>query len=235
MENNENPTVTLPQSSANSSFFTGYLLPIVLRAGLPLLVWTLVTEYLDQYFVDQVQNELVSDNGAGPRLWLFGSCSMMLSLIAPVFSTLLILFAARAPKQQNLVAYFTAHLSWLVKEQLRALGKMLSWSLLLIVPGIFKFLEFVMLPFVVCLSPNYQRGEVDALKVSGRFFYRHWLAIVALTVGTALISLAMTSVDTYRSFSDHPLTATLMSGVDLIVFIGFQWLFLRLWERHSEL
>jgi hypothetical protein len=225
----------MEKAQTDTSFFSGYLFPILVRVGLPLLVWSLLTEYLDQYFVDQVQNELISDDGAGPRLWVFGSLSMLLSLIAPVFSTLLILFAARAPRQQSLVNYFGNHLSWLVKEQIRALGKMLSWSLLFIIPGIVKFFEFVMLPFVVCLSPRYQQGQLDALKGSGRFFYKHWLAIVGLTVGTTLFSLALTSADTYRSFTDHPASATLLCIFDLVVFVGFQWLYLRLWERHTKL
>lgn len=218
----------------STSFFNGFIFPLITRVGLPLFAWTLLVQFTDQRLIEATQNELASENGAGAKLWLFGGLSMLTSILGPVFSMMMVFFAVRAPKTDSLLAYIGRHLAWLFKEQLRAAGKMILWGLLFLLPGLWKFFEFMMIPFVVCLDPNYQRGEVDALTHSRQVFYRIWGRIILLAMVYFISSLVLTSVDEYRSFTEHPLTAVLMVVIDLLVFVLFQWVLLRLWEKFSE-
>lgn len=221
-------TVASPPPPAKRSAF---LTSVVIRVGLPLFLWSLLAQYLDQYLVDAIQNEMASEEGAGFLLWIYGGLSMFISVIAPLVSALLVFYAVRSRAGESVFQYFGRHLSWLIKEQLRAVGKMISWGLLLILPGLWKFLEYSMLSFVVLFDPRYPKGEIDALQTARQFFYRHWGKILAISAAFAICTLILTSVDEYRSFQDHPASAVLMVFVDLVLFILFQWSLLRIWEK----
>jgi fumarate reductase subunit C len=53
-------------------------------------------------------------------------------------------------------------------ENLRALAKMLLWSLLLLLPGLYQLIKLSFVSFVVLFDPKYHSGQVDALAESGR-------------------------------------------------------------------
>ncbi len=224
----------MTDQKSSTSFFKDYLRPLVLRVGLPLFVWALLVQFADQRLVEATQEEMSSENGAGVRLWIFGGLSMLTSITGPIFSMMMIFFAIRAPQSDGLISYILKNLSWLFKEQLRAAGKMIFWGMLFILPGLWKFFEFMMIPFIVCLEPRYQRGEVDALSISRQVFYRIWGRMIFAVVLFLLTSLILTSVDEFRSFAEHPLSAVALVLVDLSIFVLFQWVLLRFWEKESH-
>lgn len=223
--------MTSASASRPPSFLHGYFLPVLARVGLPLFAWSLFTQFTDQQIINLMQDELASKSGAGPRLWVFGGLSMFLSLFAPLVSLILILHASRSAQGENLFEFLRQRLSYLFREQLRAAGKMLLWGFLLILPGLLKFFEYALVPFVVCLDPRYQRGELDALAAARGVFYRRWPTVLGILLGFACLSLMMTGLDTFRSFTDHPIIAAGLVGVDVLIFILLQWALLRLWEK----
>jgi hypothetical protein len=73
-------------------------------------------------------------------------------------------------------------------ESLRAWGKMVLYSLLFILPGIWKFLEYQFIPWIVCLSKKYNSGEIDALQTSQKLFKKSWGRILSLSLIFFIIS-----------------------------------------------
>ena len=85
-------------------------------------------------------------------------------------------------KQHGLGHDLKKYMSPLVNESLRALGITLLWSLLLILPGIYKYFRFLFVINVVLLDPKYMNGEVDALKESERLTKGIWIPLMFLSV-----------------------------------------------------
>ncbi len=53
-------------------------------------------------------------------------------------------------------------------EGFRMTGQILLWSLLLIIPGIYKQIQYLFVPFVVLFDSEYKSGKVDALNKSAQ-------------------------------------------------------------------
>lgn len=58
------------------------------------------------------------------------------------------------------------HVLPLAAEGLRAMGVVILWTILLIIPGIFKYVRLTFVPYVVVADPEYGAGRRDALKYS---------------------------------------------------------------------
>jgi len=63
-------------------------------------------------------------------------------------------------------AFTQKHLAALTLESLRSLAITLLWTLLFIIPGIFKYIRYLFVPYVVVADPVYQEGQRDALEYS---------------------------------------------------------------------
>lgn len=77
---------------------------------------------------------------------------------------------------QNLRTY----LAPLALEGLRALGWILLWSLLFLLPGIYKYVRYSFVNAVVLLDPDYMSGKVDALEESHRLTEAIWIQLLLL-------------------------------------------------------
>ncbi len=53
-------------------------------------------------------------------------------------------------------------------ENIRSLARMLLWSLLLLLPGLYQLIKLSFVSFVVLFDPRYRSGAVDALDESGQ-------------------------------------------------------------------
>lgn len=213
--------------------FTEAFVKTLRKVGPVLLAWFVLTQLFDQWVLVSTQKVMMSDKGQS-GIWIFATLSILSSILTPLVATLLVL-SSWTTLGNNAVAafkFFRAHLSWLIREQLRVFGKVILWSLLFILPGIWKFMELSLVPWVVCLDPEYQAGRKDSLQASREVFYRIWGRLTLLgLVFWLLIPFLMTSFDSYRSYSAHPMSAFGLSLVDVCIFILFQWLVLKLWQR----
>lgn len=209
--------------------FVRFFKRVLSRIGVALLLWHIGLHFIDQQLVAATQAELQSAHGAGASLFLFAGLSMLAAIIGPVVSAIAVLFSLQ--RHENFVQYVANRVTYLVREQMRAMGKVIAWGLLFILPGLWKFLEYSLLPFVVCMDPRYQKGEIDALQTASRVFYRNWGKVILIVFCLMLISLLGTSIDEYRSFALHPFSAVALVTVDLVIFLSFQWLLIRLWEN----
>ena len=111
----------------------------------------------------------------------------------------------------------------------------MQWGFLLIVPGLVRFLQFSFVPFVVYLDPAYEKGVCDALKestqkVNRRFFWVFWIVLFF----TALIPLCLSGFDEWSLLLRHPLSASLLCGLDVLLSVFSFLLLLRQWEKTGE-
>ncbi|MBX3019134.1 MAG: hypothetical protein KF767_14705 [Bdellovibrionaceae bacterium] len=224
------------------------------RVGVALFVWFIVTQIFDQWILRATHAAMMGDTGVQARVWSLAALSFVSSLLTPIVATLMVLagwhqrpesphfhvgdvsdgarpFPPPATDRTTL-GFIRDHGGDLIREQLRAFGSIMMWSLLLIVPGIVRLFELAFLPWVVCFDAEYQKGRRDALKESRRVFYRVWPRLLGLLIlFWVIFPLTLTSLDERRSYFDSPLTAIGLTGVDVLLFILLQWLLLKLWER----
>jgi hypothetical protein len=73
-------------------------------------------------------------------------------------------------KQNNYHRSLSGHIQYyfkhLIIETVRSYGKIALWSLLLLLPGLYKYLRLSLVGYVVQFSEDYDSGSKDALKMS---------------------------------------------------------------------
>ncbi len=197
---------------------------------LPVFLITVLSGTVDQLISLALENELRSPQGASPKVWYLASGSLLNSLIFPWITTLLLLFTWQRQKFPSKTPWPTAWNEFAQKfgsqsliETLRGWGKCIMYSLLLIIPGLWKFLEYSFVPWVVCFDHEYDRGEVDALKRSTTLFRKAWFRLVFMfVVFFILIPLILTDgFEEYRLIWITPLPALGLHLIDTVFHILF--------------
>jgi hypothetical protein len=115
-------------------------------------------------------------------------------------------------------------LSYLIREQMRVLGKVGLGLLCFILPGVWLLARYSLVPIVVLLDARYARGEVDALMISSQWMIGHTgKAFVLLFLW--LIALPVTFLTWVPSFSPitHPTHAVLLASFDFLIFYMLCW------------
>lgn len=92
------------------------------------------------------------------------------------------------------------------REWLRSMGDASLWCFVLLVPGLLRWLDYSLLPFVCFLDPQYTEGRVDALRrcrkiakaVRGRLF------LILVFFGMVLPLLESLIWSDYESFAHYP-------------------------------
>lgn len=211
--------------------FKSALLTALRKVGILLLLWFVALQIFDQWLLNSTHQAMMAEHGVQGKVWMFAGLSIVSSVLAPMVATLIV-FAGWQRSDTNILSYFSKHLGDLVREQLRAFGSVLMWSFLLIIPGLVRFFEMSLLPWVVCFDAEYGQGRRDALKESRRVFYKVWPRLsLLLLVFWMILPLGMTMLDAFRSYSDSPVTAFGLSLVDVFLFLLFQYLLYKLWEK----
>ncbi|HEX7673974.1 MAG TPA: hypothetical protein VF412_07380 [Bdellovibrio sp.] len=204
-------------------------LKVFKKAALPLFVLVVVSNNIDQYLNMEVETALQNPLGASSQVYFFGFLSIVSSVIFPVLLMSTALFAlAKTESGKSLTIFLGHYINQIFIETLRAWGKTLMWSLLFIVPGIWKYLELILVPFVVTSSDRYNAGEVDALKASSYVFRQHWFKILGIIIFFHLfIPLVLTSFfDSYRLIWKTPIASLVLSLIDTyIILVSTQLLF----------
>lgn len=188
-------------------FFLKQFFKLIRQLFIPLFLLTVFSGSLDQIISLALENELRNPEGASARVWYYASASLVNSLIFPWIETLLLLFWWQRQQELNENSWLVSWSNFVHKfasqsliESLRAWGKCLIYSLLLIIPGLWKFLEYIFVPWVVCFHPQYDKGEVDALKVATQTFRKSWFKVLTVIfVFVLIIPLTLTSLfEEYR-------------------------------------
>lgn len=211
-------------------FFFRHYLKLLQQLILPILLITILSGTIDQLISLALENELRSPDGATSRIWYFASGSLANSLIFPWITNLLLLFCWQRQSLPARPAWLTSWSQFAQKfgaqsfiETLRGWGKCIIYSLFLIVPGIWKFLEYSFIPWIVCFDPSYDKGEVDALKKSTQMFRKVWLKMLLLFVLFILVIplILTTFFEQYRLIWITPLPALALHFLDALTHILF--------------
>lgn len=127
----------------------------------------------------------------------------------------------------------------LMVEGLRMTGNILMWSILFLIPGLYKQIKYLFVPFVVLFDSQYHSGKVDALKrssqlTSGLFWILSLLVFISfsLDLGFELASKVMPILA-------HPVCQFFSAGVQLLLssflYSVFYFLFiLKMQESHEN-
>ncbi|MGZ3743396.1 MAG: hypothetical protein ACXWRE_06795 [Pseudobdellovibrionaceae bacterium] len=218
------------------NFFARNLL-IFKRIGLPLFVLTLIYTSLDQLLTINTEAAMRSPNGANAWIWAYGLGSLIIGIIFPILGILVVIYGAQAPEanEKGLWEYIQKHLNQMSIEVLRSWGKTLLWSLLFILPGLWKYLEYTMIPFVVTLSQAYERGEEDSLMASARVVRGNLFKILAIILVFHLFFPSILTVlfDEYRLVWHTPVQALVLTLIDVYLFVFSTQLLMGIFESQN--
>ncbi|MEK6772355.1 MAG: hypothetical protein AABY64_00315 [Bdellovibrionota bacterium] len=211
-------------------YFLQQHLKLLRQLLIPIFFLTLFSGTIDQIITLALEDELRSPEGVTAKIWYLASGSLANSLIFPWIANLLLLFSWKRQNTQTDSSWLLSYSEFAEKfasqsliETLRAWGKCIVYSLLLIIPGLWKFLEYSFIPWIVCLHPSYDKGEIDALQTSTRFFRKVWVKMFFLMLlFVAIIPLVMTSLfEQYRLIWITPLPALGLHFIDTLIHILF--------------
>jgi hypothetical protein len=180
----------------------------------------LLYSYFDQKITQGMFEQMISMEGLDARIWLYASAAIALGLIYPVL--ILNLLVASLLPQKN---------SWsqALREQMRATGSSLLWGLLFVIPGFIRYFQLLFVPMVTLAHPQYQSGDLDALKTSRKLVHQHWLKLLFLTFLFALVlPLMLSGFDEQKLFSENLVSAVLLSMLETLlslVFLSVLWSF----------
>jgi len=219
------------------NFFTRNL-QIFKRIGLPLYVLTLIYTSLDQLLTINTEAAMRNPNGGTTWIWIYGFASLIVGIVFPIVGILVVLYGAKdiEASEKGLWQFIQHHVSQLSIEILRSWGMTLLWSLLLILPGLWKYLEYTMIPFVVTQSPKYDRGDEDALEASSFVVRRNLLKVSAILLVFHMIFPSILTVlfDEYRLVWHTPASALALTLVDVYLFIFSTQLLLSVFESSNS-
>jgi hypothetical protein len=187
---------------------------------------------MDQFLTKQVEVLISSKDGLSNMIWVWGGLSVLSAIMFPLLiSMFCAYFLISSTKSLN--EFIDENFELSLIETLRAWGKTFLWSFLFFLPGVIKYINYILTPFVVMFSRKYKRGEVDALEystlISKKFFWsiKMWLGLFYVIVPILFYAL----FDEYRVFSTHPVAATLVVGLETLVEIIFHFIILNLFIK----
>ena len=186
-----------PRFNYPVNFFSLYIQAIK-RCGLGLFLIYVVFTFFDQSLTVLMESNMRSPDGATSAVFLLGALYLTNSIFFTTLATATSIYGVTRITEswwQFIDRYFNQSCI----ETVRAWGKILSWSLLLLIPGFVKYLQFLLVPFVVALDSKYQNGEKDALKASQEMFKKHWLALLLIVVGFQVL-WGYCSVDLFDAY-----------------------------------
>ena len=158
--------------------------------------------------------------------------SMILSLVFPLLCLLIILAQSN---EKSSISYLKQHFSQCLRESLRAWGKVILWSILLIIPGLIQMVRMAFVPFIAIYSQEYQAGQIDALKTSARLTRpQFWQLLGVFLVFSVLIPLFLTAFDDYKTLWKTPAPALALGAVEAFFMVIFYETLLRLFQRSQK-
>lgn len=199
-----------------------------------LLIFSAVffTTLTDQYLQNKLELLISSKDGLTNMIWLWGGLSVLNSLFFPLLISLLCIFAL-VFSDKNLSQYFGENLELSLLESIRAWGKTFLWSFVFLLPGVWKYINYFLAPFVVVFSKKYKNGEVDALEYSTYISKNFWWSLkLWLGVFYVLVPIIMYVLfDSYRLFSTSPVSATALVLARSFVELLFHFIILKIFIK----
>ena len=179
----------------------------------------------EQIISKKVESLISSKDGLSNTLWIYVAISLASAILFPLITAMLASFnivkESLQVKNPNISAggFIADKIELSIIETLRAWGTSFLWCFVFILPGIWKFIAFILTPYVVMFSKKYQEGKVDALEYSSKickaYFKRvnWWLTVFYLFVPVILYFIG----EPYRLIMKTPAPATALVFVRTVV------------------
>lgn len=192
------------------------------KIGLPLFALTVLGTSLDQLITVKMEGMLLNPAGASNWVWILGAFSLILNLLYPLLGLLLVLSQLQPADEENGLFFLKRNVRLNLIEEMRAWGNSMLWSVLFLVPGLLRFLRYLLLPFVVCFDPVYRQGEADALKRTRDLSRGQLLPLALVFVFFALIvPVGMSSLDEWKLVWNTPAQALGICLIEMLINICF--------------
>lgn len=161
-------------------------------------------------------------------IFLWGALSLLSSLFFPLITSFLCCHTLAAFKTDR-TQFISSKFELGLIETLRAWGQTFIWCFAFIIPGLLKYTYYLMTPFVVIFSKNYEAGLTDALEMSEKISKLFWWKLnFWLTVFYMVIPLVLSSLlDEKRLFRFHPVSATLCVLMETGIVFLFHYVILK--------
>jgi hypothetical protein len=168
----------------------------------------------DQTVTQVVQAQLYSSNTNELLLWGLVGVSILVNFLFPLLM-LVIVFAAI----HNLsLATISQKLNFLFIEELRAWGISALWTLVFIIPGLIKMVQFLFVPLIVVSDSEYAQGQIDALEKSKKMTDKvFWPLSWILIIFTGILPLLMSPLNEIKQIALTPITAIPLSLLDTLI------------------
>ncbi len=188
----------------------------------------MVATITDQSINKQIEAAIQSTSGLSNMIFLWGALSLLSSLFFPLITSFLCCHTLAAFKTDR-TQFISSKFELGLIETLRAWGQTFIWCFAFIIPGLLKYTYYLMTPFVVIFSKNYEAGLTDALEMSEKISKLFWWKLnFWLTVFYMVIPLVLSSLlDEKRLFRFHPVSATLCVLMETGIVFLFHYVILK--------
>lgn len=192
----------------------------------------LASTLTDQYLQKQIELLISSKDGLSNMIWFWGFLSVTTAILFPLIISLLCSFVL-IKNNKSVRSFFAENIELGLIETLRAWGKTFLWSFVFLIPGVVKYINYILTPFVVAFSKRYKNGEVDALEYSTQISKNFWWSM-KMWIGLFYFIIPVLTYalfDEYKVFEIHPYSATSVVFLETIFEILFHYIILRLFIK----
>lgn len=186
---------------------------------IPILLFFWISSIFEHFLIQRIERLINSSDPSTLSLIGYGSLHLLNGILFPTLISLLALTRLRNfIYKPNKAAYMIegANAEQLFIETLRSWGQSIWWFFAFIIPGIYKFVSYSYVPYVVFLDKTYDSGSVDALKASEAQFKKNiWLTLFIFMVFYFVFPIMLSSfLDSYKNFNETPMLALLVSAFE---------------------
>ncbi|OQW50856.1 MAG: hypothetical protein A4S09_11050 [Proteobacteria bacterium SG_bin7] len=196
----------------------------VLKSGwLSMLAGTVILEIPVQGFYiykRTIESEL-GPGGAAETIRIINTASILLieTFISAYIMFSAAIFADSSYKNTptNFLEVTKKNLIPLTIESLRALGKTILGFVLFIIPGLYFYVRYSQVPFVVIFSDAYKAGKADALKLSSYLTQGKGVLVTMFLLLTGTFSFYLSVLKDSNPLLDSPLVFGVCFLVNFLV------------------
>ncbi len=189
------------------------LLPRVLKEVAPLLLPISLVIWGLEFYVAFLKNARFEDpyNSSMLPMVIAGLAGVILQSLGAVAG---LLYVARSTQRQmkngageHPWVFLKTHFHQTLIEYLRAFISTGIYTIFLIIPGVIRWIQLVFTGLVAAFNPEYQKGNVDALKESARLLRGFaWFAMFFLLIFQMLVPMAFEEMaKTHLNWTSAPL------------------------------
>lgn len=224
------------ETNTPPSWTQSQILRVLIRRWYLLVPVFFAHTFIDQFITSEVEALLQSTQGVGSMIWFYGAVNLINSLVFPLLAVILVLSATPESPKSNGFKFLMKSWESLTIESMRAWGKIMWRSFLLILPGIWFYWKTLLLPFVVVYSDSYQKGEQDAFEACDQLSKKAMFPLVGLWfIFEIIIPLLETSIaDSWKLLTRTPWMASVLILIQIFIFVIYTLQLKKMFFQLSE-